>query len=307
MNSPILLLVCFAWFLTGSHMVSAKTVSLLTIGNSFAENALTYLPQLAEASGNELIEGRANLGGCTVQRHWNHVARYEADPKDPEGSPYSNGKYSLASLLKQEPWDYITLQQVSFQSHDLATYYPYITNLHEYVSEAAPQAKLFAHQIWAYRVDDPRFVPQNAGKEPHTHQVMYEQVRAAYHSIAKTFNLTILPSGDAMYLADTHPQWGYQPDSNWKPKSATYPSLPDQSHSLHAGWSWRKQDDGSHELRIDGHHCSNAGKYLIGCVWFEAFFGQSAVGNSFIPEGLDPAYARFLQETAHQAISKLKD
>ncbi|MCB1120530.1 MAG: DUF4886 domain-containing protein [Verrucomicrobiae bacterium] len=299
--------VFFIWLLLASALgLQAKTVRILTIGNSFAENALTYLSQLAEASGNELIDGRANLGGCTVQRHWNHAARYEANHKDPEGSPYSGGKYSLMDLINQDDWDFITLQQVSYKSHDLATYYPYIDHLYHYVKEAAPHAKLYTHQIWAYRVDDPRFVPENTGKEPSTHQEMYEQVRAAYHSIAKTYGIKSIPSGDAMYLADTDSKWGFKPDPSWNPEKAKYPSLLDQSHSLHAGWSWRKQDDGSYALRMDGHHASNAGKYLLGCVWFETFFDQSAVGNSFIPEGLDPDYARFLQETAHQALKDLK-
>jgi hypothetical protein len=37
-------------------------------------------------------------------------------------------------------------------------------------------------------------------------------------------------------------------------------------------------------------------------VWYEVLFGESAVGNAFVPKGLEPDYARFLQETAHQAV-----
>ena len=31
-------------------------------------------------------------------------------------------------------------------------------------------------------------------------------------------------------------------------------------------------------------------------------FADNVVGNAFVPPGVDPAYARFLQETAHQAV-----
>ena len=50
------------------------------------------------------------------------------------------------------------------------------------------------------------------------------------------------------------------------------------------------------------HHANLAGEYLGACVWYEILFGESAVGNSYVPKGLDTEYARFLQETAHKAV-----
>lgn len=290
---------------TLSAVAAPKTVRLLTVGNSFAENALNYLPQLAEAAGHELIVGRANLGGCTLERHWRHAAAFEADASDKEGSPYRGGKRSLSGLLKQDRWDFVTIQQVSYKSHDPATYQPYADKLHRYIRDRAPQARIMAHQIWAYRVDDPRFVPANKGREPHTHQEMYEQVRKAYHALAARLDLGIVPSGDAMYLADTDAEWGYRPDAGFDFKKAKAPSLPKQKHSLHRGWYWRKGKSGERTLKIDGHHAGRAGEYLLGCVWFETFFGESVVENDFVPEGIEGDYARFLRETAHRAVEAL--
>lgn len=281
-------------------------VSVLTIGNSFAENALRVLPQLAEAAGHELIVGRANLGGCSFERHWNHVAAFEKDPKSVAGSPYEKGTRSLHELLTSRKWDFITVQQVSFKSHDLSTYTPFAEDLCAYVRKHAPDSKLLVQQIWAYRVDDPRFVPKNAGKEPHTHLEMYQQVRAAYHTLADELDLEIIPSGNAMFLADTNPKWGYKPDLAFDFKTAVHPALPDQSHSLHVGWTWRKlTDDAEPTLKMDGHHANRTGEYLIGCVWFEKLFGESVVDNPFVPEGIDPDYARFLRQTAHRAVADL--
>lgn len=294
--------------LTGSGVraeqrTEKETVRLLTIGNSFAENALTYLPQIVEAAGHELVVGRANLGGCTLERHWKHAAQFEANPANKEGSPYHGGKRSLMDLLTKEEWDYVTIQQVSYKSHDLQTYQPFADNLYGYIRKYAPNAKIFVHQIWAYRIDDPRFKPRNEGVEPHTHAVMYQQVRQAYHTLAGNLNLNIIPSGDAMYRADTDEKWGYRIDSTFDFKNATYPNLPDQTHSLHAGWQWKKQKDGSWDLRIDGHHASSKGKYLLGCVWFETLFKENVVGNRFLPRGIDPKEAEFLQETTHDTVS----
>lgn len=105
-----------------------------------------------------------------------------------------------------------------------------------------------------------------------------------------------------MYRADTDQNWGYRLDSRFEFANATYPNLPDQTHSLHVGWTWRTQQDGNRELRMDGHHASSAGKYLLGCVWFEAFFNENVVGNSFVPKDIDPQYAAFLQQTAHITV-----
>ena len=280
-----------------------KTVRLLTIGNSFAENALTYLPQIVESAGHKLIVGRANLGGCTLERHWKHAEQFEADPTAREGSPYGGGKHSLKDLLTRDEWDFVTIQQVSFKSHDLQTYQPFADNLFGYIRKHAPDATILVHQIWAYRIDDPRFKPASKGREPHTHAVMYQQVREAYHTLAGKLNLKLLPSGDAMYRADTDKNWGYRIDSQFDFENATYPNLPDQTHSLHAGWSWRKQNDGSQELRMDGHHASSAGKNLLGCVWFETLFNEKVVGNRFVPKDIDSNYAEFLQQTAHVTVS----
>lgn len=283
----------------------SRTVRLLTIGNSFADNALTCLPQIVEAAGHRLIVGRANLGGCTLERHWKHAARFEADPNDPEGSPYGGGKHSLKDLLTSDEWDFVTIQQVSYRSHDLTTYQPFADNLYDHIRRHAPNATILVHQIWAYRIDDPRFKRASKDTAPHTHAIMYQQVRQAYHALARKLNLRIIPSGDAMYRADTDEKWGYRVDSRFDLKNAAYPGLPDQQHSLHVGWYWRKQPDGSRQLRMDGHHASSAGKYLLGCVWFETLFDESVAGISYVPEGMDAKYAEFLQQTAHVTVSAL--
>jgi len=282
-----------------------KTVRVLTVGNSFAQNALNYLPEITEAAGHELIVGQANLGGCNLERHWKHVALYEKDSASEQGAPY-RGDRSLHDLLISTEWDFVTLQQVSFLSHDLEGYYPHGRNLYEYIRERAPDSKIVAHQTWAYRVDDPRFTPANEGKEPHTHREMYEQVRAAYHQFAKDLDLGILPSGDAMFFADTDPEWGYRPDESFDFKSAEYPHLPNQLHSLHAGWYWKKTDDGERVLKIDGHHANRSGQYLLGCVWYEVLFGESVLDNEFVPEGMDAEYAEFLRSIAHRAVAGLE-
>ena len=48
-------------------------MKVLTIGNSFANNATVYIKDLVEASAKkgEFIIGKTNLGGCSLEKHWN--------------------------------------------------------------------------------------------------------------------------------------------------------------------------------------------------------------------------------------------
>lgn len=280
------------------------SVRVLAVGNSFSDNATSYLRQLAEAAGNQIVIGRASIGGGRLQQHWAKVDAFQKDPQRPEAK-YSSGD-TLHDLLSREPWDYVTIQQFSWLSHDTSTHEPWASNLVGYIREHAPDARLLVHQTWAYRVDDRRFDPDHAdyGKPPGgptTQREMYERLTAAYDELAAKFNAVVIPVGDAFYLADTDDRRGFKPDdidlSTLEP-----PTLPDATHSLHVGHMWRKQEDGSMKLGYDGHHASVAGRYLGSCVWFEVLFGESVVGNTFVPEGLDADYAAFLQKVAHKAV-----
>ena len=131
---------------------TVKSVSILTIGNSFADNVLHQLPQIVEASGNKLVYAKANLGGCSFGRHWKHMDAYEKNNDDPDGKPYGGGKFSLKDMLTRQKWDVVTIQQVSYKSHDLNTYEPYASEIYAYIRKHASQAKIYLHQVWAYRM-----------------------------------------------------------------------------------------------------------------------------------------------------------
>ena len=294
-------LIAALLFCVSSFAGEAKTVNLLTIGNSFSANATHYLGDLAKAGGHTLIHQPLVIGGASFQVHAEKAQKHEADPKDKAGL-YTSGRGLKENLVLQK-WDYVTIQQASIKSHDFATYQPYAGWLRDYVTKHAPQAKLLVHETWEYRKDDSRFTkPSDKPGEPKTQEEMYNGLRSAYDKIAAEFNARIIPTGDAFHLADTDATWAYQTDTIFDPKAAKQPELPNQTHSLHVGWQWKKQKDDKTTLGMDGHHANMAGEYLGACVWYEVLFGESAVGNTFMPKGLDPKDARFLQETAHRAV-----
>jgi len=274
-----------------------KTVRLLTIGNSFSGNATHFLGDLAKAGGHVLVHQPMSIGGAAMEVHWTKIQANEKDPKDPAGL---YGTRSLSATLESGDWDFVTIQQASIKSHDVDSYRPFASQLQEYVKKHAPKAELLIHQTWAYRVDDPRFSPKAAAGEPKTQEEMYTMLSAAYKTIAKELGVRRMPVGDAFHMADTDPNWGYKPDTKFDRTKAVAPTLPDQTHSLHAGWRW---DSKTGKLGMDGHHANAAGEYLGACVWYEVLFKESAVGNTFLPKDLKPEDATYLQGVAHRAVS----
>lgn len=278
----------------------AKTVRLLTVGNSFSQNATRQLGNLVTNAGHVLIHQPIVVGGASLELHWGRAAAFEKDATSTNGL---YGKQSLKQHLVAQPWDFVTIQQASIKSHDAATYRPFAKQLHDYIKQHAPKAEVLMHQTWAYRVDDPRFsVAAPKAGEPATQADMYRMLTSAYTTIAAELGIRRLPVGDAFYLADTDPKWGYQRDAKYDFKDKTQTALPDQKNSLHVGWRRAKSKDGKESLGMDGHHANAAGEHLGACVWFEVLYGESVVGNGFITPGLDKAHARFLQETAHRSV-----
>jgi hypothetical protein len=278
----------------------SKTVRLLTIGNSFSGNATHFLGDLAKARGYVLVHQPMSIGGAAMEVHWTKIQANEKDPKDPAGL---YGTRSLSKTLDSNDWDFVTIQQASIKSHDVETYRPYAAQLQKYVAAHAPKAELLLHQTWAYRSDDPRFAPRTPKVEPSTQEEMFTGLSKAYLAIAKELGVRRIPVGDAFHLADTDPDWGYKPDAKFDRSTAVAPALPDQTHSLHAGYRWSASKDGKQVLGMDGHHAGVAGEYLGACVFYEALFKESSVGNSFVPKDLKPDDAAYLQGVAHRAVA----
>ncbi len=303
----IVVLTNLAWIaaVAAADADGQQAVRLLTVGNSFSRNATWYLPDLVKAGGHKLIHRPIVVGGASLQLHAEKFQRNELDIHD-KGGLYTNSR-SLKQELTATRWDFVTIQQASIKSHDIVTYRPYAEQLRAFIAKHAPQAKLLVHQTWAYRCDDPRFTqPSGKAGEPATRQDMYRMLTNAYRTIAAELGARVIPVGDAFEMADTDEKWCYRPDTSFDFKNVRSPALPDQTHSLHVGWLWKKGKDGKLKFGMDGHHANVAGQYLGACVFYEVLFGESVVDNRFVPKGLDPAYARFLRETAHKAVANLK-
>lgn len=281
-----------------------KTIKLLTIGNSFARNALTHLESMAEGTDSVRFEvGQANLGGCSLERHSNLADFTGKHPdchfynlcEDESGEPVM---VNLQEALNHRPWDVVTLQQVSRQSWRRETFEPYLDRLQKRVKSSAPDAEVLLHQTWAYRSDSPFLV-----KNCMTQEMMFERIRDNYSYYSRKYDFRIIPSGQALQNVRRSPERKFTwPEPDFDYHNPQPLELPRQEHSLAVGWKWniKNTPDGIPSLRLDANHLNNWGCYLIGCVWFEFLTGMSIYESDFRPDAIDADTADFLREKAHE-------
>ncbi|NMA21020.1 MAG: DUF4886 domain-containing protein [Lentisphaerae bacterium] len=278
--------------------LSAKALKVLTIGNSFADSVFAYLPAIAKSAGDDLVLDRANIGGCSLQRHMDELAKSE---KDPSHKPYAK-KYTLFEKLTAQQWDIVTIQQVSTLSWKPESFHPHIDGLVAYIRKHAPQAEIVIQQTWAYRLDAPRFKEWQIDQ-----QEMFKRLTANYEREAKHFKFRMIPTGYAVQLArDTQPV-KYTAPSKEELAELKEPNLPNQDGSLIAGYRWSKdRKTGVAKLGMDTTHLNNRGRYLQACVWYAFLFGKDANEINFLPVGIDEKDAAFLRSVAQKTVEQYK-
>ena len=279
-------------------------MNLLTIGNSFANNATEFLSDIFAADGAiPLTLGKANLGGTSLQKHWNLHMQSE---RFPQVKPYEfllTGREprdsSLRDAITAIPWDFVTLQQSSDLSIDPASYFPWIELLHGLVRELAPQAEILIHQTWSFREDSGIFRENGL-----TSATMFGRLAENYRQAAARLGCRVIPCGLAFQKARERSP--YQLDPNYDFAAPEPLTLPVQINSLQQGYCWDTGNTwtGTPEFRLDCRHCNTRGIYLANSVWFEFLTGRPLAGNPFLPPELDPADRDLLRQCASEAVAE---
>ena len=170
-------------------------LKVLAIGNSFSQNAMTYLHQIARAAGVDLQCVNLYIGGCPLYTHYQNMLDDDRAYGLQINGAVTNFKVSIREALRAAQWDYITLQQASRFSFDFETYEPYITELAQYIRDYQPKAKLVIHQTWAYAEGSPWLEQVEID---HQYQ-MYERLTDAYAKAADVIDaVKLIPCGEAM-------------------------------------------------------------------------------------------------------------
>lgn len=170
-------------------------MKILSIGNSFSQDAHRWLHSLAAAGNDNIDTHNLYIGGCTLERHLECIQNNLKD-YDKEGN---NGKFLCKSSVLEEllgdTFDVITLQQASGFSGKPQSYIPYLSNINEFVKKYQPKAKIYFHKTWSYEIDSThehfKFY-NNDQKE------MYRRISDSSKMASKLIGAEIIPVGDVI-------------------------------------------------------------------------------------------------------------
>ncbi len=225
-------------------------MKLLSIGNSFSQDAHRWLYDVCKSAGVEIYNVNLYYGGCSLYNHWNFYIN-DREEYDYEIKAEPVRKIGLREALTAEKWDIITYQQASHDSGIYEKYQPFLCDLHKVVTEVCPDAKFYIHKTWAYEIDAAHgsFVLYN-----HDQQYMYNCLCDAYDKAAESINAEIIPAGDVIqYLRDNTKEFDYK--------------------------------NGGLSLNADGFHLSHGyGRYAAALTWYCKLFDGNVDDVSFVPE-----------------------
>ena len=268
----LLLCLCLPAHAQVDSLARDSIVRVLAVGNSFSQDAVEqYLWELADEAGVRMIIGNAYRGGQGFRSHWidvteqNNTFEYR---KVVDGQRTNSPRRSLESIITDEPWQYVTFQQVSQESGLTTTFEPYLTNLIEYAQglQTNPDAVYGYHQTWAYSHDSTHGGFANYGNRQ---DVMYDSICAA-----------------VQYATAQHPELRFV--------------VPSGTAIQNARTTWLGDN-----MNRDGYHLDlKMGRYTAACAWLETITGISPVGFSYHPDGMDFLAAHTCQVAAHEAVAR---
>ncbi len=254
-----------------------REMKVLCIGNSFSIDAVeNNLVELAAERGIDLTVGNLYIGGCSLERHAMNmrgdsaVYSYRLMRQDKAQQMFTRevtDSVSILWALASDEWDVVTMQQASHYSGQWFTYEPWLSELIDSVRlHIQDKTKIYWYMTWAYQQDakHPAFVPNYNGSQAY----MYDEILGCNRQV----------------LAN-HPFDGFIPGG----------IAVQQARATKLGDTFCR----------DGYHLSyTCGRYLMACLWLEVLTGQSAIGCTFMPEGMSVEERRIVQQVAHRAATQ---
>ena len=249
----------------------SKSLRILAIGNSFSEDAMTYLGEIAANFGLEdFVIAYLYIGGATLETHWTTVSngtssyRYE---KNVDNTWENKGNKSLLIGLLDEEWDIVTLQQGSGSSGLTDTFQPYLDDLLGYINDNKLTDTTFMwHQTWAYAQSSTH---SEFYKYDNDQMTMYNAIMDASKNFISNDSRfrQVIPAGTVIQNMRTS-------------------SLGDT-------------------LNRDGYHLSTLGRYATALMWFKTITGFSIDDITYKPNVVTDEQVIIAKEAVNNAYMQM--
>ena len=216
-------------------------MNVLSISNSFGDDATAYLHQIARADGVKLDVTTLYIGGCTMDTHYRNMLGNKKAYGLHFNGHVTGFEVSMEEALLSRSWDVVCIQQGSRHSYDPDQFEPYAVELADYVRTCAPKAKLLVHQTWAYKDGSDRLL----------NVTPYTSARDMFADIEKAYDKCVeLVEADGLI-----------------PGGRLIQTLLDKGvPCLH---------------RDDLHVTKGLGRYALGLLWYRLLTGKSVMENTF--------------------------
>ena len=216
---------------------------ILSIGNSFSEDAQRWLHQLSLCGDSVIDAENLFIGGCSLETHCDCITNKKSD-YDLQGNNIEHiRKVSVNEIIENEQFDVITIQQASGFSGIPQSYIPYVTEIADYVRKHQPNAKLYFHKTWSYDFDSTHkhFAFYNNNQDE-----MFRRISDCAEMVKKLINADVLPVGDFIqYLRENTDEFNHA--------------------------------NGGVSLCRDGFHLSLLyGRFVASAVWYKEIAGEYA-------------------------------
>ena len=232
-----------------------KTVKVLMVGNSYAQDTMTYAHEIAKADGINMVCGVLYYGGCTIKQHVEFIKGNEAVYTYIKNGGTDRTQATFFDVLYDEDWDYVTIQTGKGEQGLKETFYPYLPWLIALVENRLPSVEIGLFESWA--------VPkcyEGTGNSRLSHyndnsQQMYESIISTFKDLKQENGVNfVVPSAEAFYRMD---------QTDICDNSVFETSF----------------------FRDSTAHANEKGRYMLGLTMYKAITGRTVEGNGFVPMG----------------------
>lgn len=245
-----------------------KTVKILSVGNSFSQDAHAYLHQILLNVGIDSICYDLIVGGCPLDLHSEYMKSNKKEYILEINGIGAKERVNMEESALLYDWDFVTFQQASRKTGQPETFEPFLPELMSYFNEKVPSAKQYLHQTWAYE--------KNTGINwfqtyDFDQKKMYGAIIDTFKLYSDKYSLPLIRAGEVI-------------------------------QTLRSKKPFDIDQNGTAPTR-DGFHLNIPyGRYAVGLTWANALCGVDPEDVTFVPEDADAEICELIRKTVKEVL-----